>query len=341
MTKRIIGIAAALACYVAGSALVLDLAGATQQERLTIAEGETTRTAYDPIPTSEPGRRTVSEETGEPPVTPDECNLTPTSCDVIPVTVLPPANPGSEFLVRFSLFWEAQDTPGTDLASSNLDMYLWHDPPREQTVTYKDDDLASNDQPGASGRIPERIQMFTTEPGDFLLVVNNFLGSNDGHELELVYFSGELVTPFESLDPSFTPPEDRSAGPPPPPSSSPPPASQGSGGAGVAAQPPPQAAAPDAGTDTPQALALGEVGDTSAFSEISGLDESRFSGPPRTVPLRTTASSAPADVSGLALAAWFGGVPLAAAGAFGVLLVRKRRDVFAAAARTRSSGAPA
>lgn len=343
MRKRLIAIAAVLACYTAGSAVVLDLASATQQERLTIAEGQTLRTAYDPIPGSDPARSTAKSEAGEPPISPDECNQVPATCDVIPITVLAPANPGEKFLIRVSLFWEAQPTPGTSLASSDLDMYLWSDPPGDQTVTFKDDDDTTNDQPGASGRIPERIQLFTTTPGDHLLVVNNFLGSNDGHELELIYFSGDLVAPFESLDPTFAAPVDRSATPSnPPPAANSGPNGDGdatSGTDGIAPASLPNAGAPDDAPPPPttRPLALGDVEGTSTFDDIDGLGHQALAAPPRTVPLRATQISAPHDVSAAVLLLWFGLVPLSALGCGAILLRRNHTDVFATARTAASS----
>lgn len=340
--KRLFAVTAALSCYAAGSLLVLDLASATEQERLTVTEGETTRTAYEPIPGSDPARGTAKSEAGEPPITPDECNLTPSTCDVIPITVAPPAMPGEEFLVRMSLFWEAQPTPGTSLASSDLDMYLWSDPPGSQTVTFKDDDDSTNDQPGASGRIPERIQLFSTVPGDYLLVVNNFLGRNDGHELELIYFSGDLVAPFESLDPTFTAPARPSSSPPPPASSTPAPSSGSGAGSGSsfvpAPAPAPVTGTPDDLSTTPNTLALADVGGASAFDDIEGLGDQALAAPPRSVPIRTTAVSAPQDVSAGVLLLWFGVVPVVALGGGALLLRRSRTDVFATA---RAAGSAA
>jgi len=338
------GLAVAIAAftYAAGSVLVLQAAMATEQERITVAEGGTARRIYSPILASEPARATVKAEADLPAISPEECNQTPANCDVVPFTVVPPAQVGSDFLIRISLSWDQEKVPSTDVGTSDLDMYLWTDPVGEQTATTRpepaegeEEDETRVDNPGASLRNPERLNFFTDRPGDYLLVINNSLGQNDGHELEIIYFSGELVPPFESLDPTVAGPA--APAPPTPPAPAPGPTAPptGSGGANL-----PPLAAPAGPAPAPVPPPLAEVpADPSAdFDDIETVGDDILAAPPEIVDVRFTDVSPAAPVSGAVLWVWFGAVPVVTLGGAGAYL--RRRDPAGRLIRLATASAP-
>jgi hypothetical protein len=204
----------ALAWVVAGLAAATVAVGtpvsALEKEPvLTVGERETVEAEYSAIPVG----------AGTPSNHPDDCVDLP-DCDVIRLKIVVPerlesADTAEDFFVRITLSW-TQDVEGPiGTGSNDMDMYVWEDPAG-------DDDLAS----GASSANPERASLVNPRKGDYSIVVANFAGTNRGYKLHAEWITGEIVTPYEALEPgrsqpksgageeeSFVPPEDFSGEP--------------------------------------------------------------------------------------------------------------------------------
>ncbi len=315
--RRALRTTAALTVLAATVALVPGPAGGEEEERITIREGETFTSHYPQIHGNDPEALFVH---------PDDCPAAP-SCVVLPLTIEPPATQGAEFLVRFTLDWTADPDPSglTSLHTHEMEMYLWHDPPKERSATSIQDEDAEPDEngertgedinPGAGFRKPQRINYFTTEPGDYQLIVSNRHGWNGGGwSLEIVYFHADIVPPTELGDPVRRP-VDRSAGP---------------AGAGAAPATPPSrpGGPPPAALDVEPApgplLEPLELDPADDFSVVSDGFDTALAAPNVTSPFPARARPvAAAPPSTAALLLWLVAFPLLLVAAGGAFLRRR------------------
>ncbi|HUF33195.1 MAG TPA: hypothetical protein VMN58_08325 [Acidimicrobiales bacterium] len=304
-----------------------------EEGRITVFEGETVVREYPPLPVSDPVRGEV--EGG--PIPPESCRDLEGACDVVPITVRAPAQPG-EFLIRFTLFFEAEPVAPLLTAQSNdLDMYLWDDPSGEETIDIRSNEEDGARNPGASARVPERINFFTDQPGNYQIVITNWLSTAPvPYTLEVAYVSGSIERPFESLDPTATPRPSSGT------TSSP-----SSGGAGTAGPSPSTDSGPaptpviEGPADGTVSLEPAPFDDDPDFAAIGGRDlESALAAPPERVVVPTRTIAAAQAPSGLVLALWFGLVPLLLLATAGWLLVRANPAlVWAALPRRRQATA--
>jgi LPXTG-motif cell wall-anchored protein len=244
-------------------------------------------------------------------------------CDVIPITIKAPPSGEQEGFVRISISWEAEREPtgATSLATNDLDIYLWNDPPGDQTATSTpddpdtDEDESEDNNPAASGNNPERLNLFVTEETEYLMVVSNFAGRNAGYTVEYRYFGADHAPPSVV----------GGLGAPAAPSGT------TSSGDLVGSLVRPDGANPPAPfTPTPAALpALPEaaVESDGDFAAFDGLDLDEELAAPKDVAAFTRHVRDAArlgDPSAMALLAWLGLVPAALFGGLGFFLWRRR-----------------
>jgi hypothetical protein len=169
---------------------------------IRITEDQTVEKDFGPIamPNPAPGLPNPAPKTN----TPESCKQA-AYCDVIPLEiVLPPTlKPRDEFFVTVALEWKTDQLPGIKVGEAeyrkpedinDLDLYVWNDPPAEEPV-----------QQGATAARPEQARLFRPAKGKYSIVVFNYGGLNTGYKLKVEYKKENIVPPFESLAPDFTP----------------------------------------------------------------------------------------------------------------------------------------
>jgi hypothetical protein len=171
---------------------------------IRVTENQTVEKEYGPIAMANPTPAVPAAVPAPKSNTPDACRQA-TYCDVIPLEiVLPPDfKPRDEFFVTVFLEWKTDQLPGIKIGEAeyrkpedinDLDLYVWNDPPAEEPV-----------QQGATASRPEQARMFRPDKGKYSIVVFNYTGPNQGYKLKVEYKKENLVPPFESLAPEFTP----------------------------------------------------------------------------------------------------------------------------------------
>jgi hypothetical protein len=169
---------------------------------IRITENQTVEKDYGPIamPNPAPGLPAPAPQSH----TPEACRQA-TYCDVIPLEIVlsPTLQPRDEFFVTVYLDWKTEQLPGIKIGEAeyrkpedinDLDLYVWNDPPAEEPV-----------QRGSTAARPEQARFFRPDKGKYSIVVFNYGGPNSGYKLKVEYKKEDLVPPFESLAPDFTP----------------------------------------------------------------------------------------------------------------------------------------
>jgi hypothetical protein len=320
---RVLGVVA-LALALAGISVPSSPVGALDQSAATIrvAENQTVEKEFGPIP----GQKPVGVPAPAPSLdTPDDCKQA-TYCDVIPLEVVVPATlaPADEFFVSVELSWATENIPSTPAtpttAVNDMDLYVWDNPQGDEAVAVS-----------AKGQQPETLRLYRPTKGKYQIVVVNFAGPNTGYKLKLAYKPEVIPQPFESLEPSFTPPAAPVAEPapaPPPvdlsdvPEPPPPPAPAAAPAAPAApvAAPPPAPAAPKL-----EPVPVEPDADFARFSD-SDFDQALAAGPPNQDVLRQRQARAVGPVepaSAASLLFWLAAVPLALVVMGGLWLARK------------------
>lgn len=305
-------------------------ASAATGEKISIRiEGDAkTQKRYPGMPINDAS----SEFTGDP----ETCAAVPW-CTVVPLEVLLPDtfDPEiNEFVLAVRLSWnDAGFSAGGQSAQGNdLDMYILREEEDEDgEVTYVEVGRSA----GASE--PETAKLFTPAKKDYLIVVYNFLGINEGFDLALSYVDASIEDPgdFGSFPaarpagggaggstfrdvgddaPSTSPSSPRPSfgSLPRPVPSSPSGLSMGPDGFSVAGAPP---ILPTVGTTFDLALPAG--GSRSLATDLAGGETQDVFRP-------RVASSDPRPVSGLVLGFWLGVVPLVLAATAAILMMRRR-----------------
>ena len=253
---------------------------------------------------------------------PDDCR-TAIYCEVIPLQIVVPPNTDDslDFVVRAELSWETQTIPATAATGSSavndMDLYVWNDPQGAEPVAA-----------GATQKQPESLRLFRPTKGHYQLVVVNYLGPNTGYRLKINYTTEKLVPPFESLDPSFQPPDIPVEAPPvaPPIDLSDVPATPPAKDKSVPEAPPPPAPAPEP-VAAPAPLAPVPVEPDPDYTNFSNskFDES-LAAPVQTGVLqekqaRATGPAPPPSAPSLVF--WLAVVPLLLAAGVGFWLTRR------------------
>ena len=132
--------------------------------------------------------------------TPDECALVP-SCTMVPleITPLPERGEDEDWVVRLDVAWDAEniETPNNlagSQGSSDLDVYMYHWGPLfddEGEPEMNDDGTQAEGYietgRSASGENPEIFKLFRPVETEYWLVVQNFLGVNEGFDLNFSF----------------------------------------------------------------------------------------------------------------------------------------------------------
>lgn len=171
---------------------------------IRVTENQTVEKEFGPIAMANPAPAVPPAVPAPRSNTPETCKQA-AYCDVIPLeVVLPPDfKPKDEFFVTVSLEWKTDQLPGVKVGEAeyrkaedvnDLDLYVWSDPATEEPV-----------QQGATASRPEQARMFRPDKGKYSIVVFNYVGPNTGYKLRVEYKEENLVPPFESLAPEFTP----------------------------------------------------------------------------------------------------------------------------------------
>ncbi|HEX9969711.1 MAG TPA: hypothetical protein VGB03_06195 [Acidimicrobiales bacterium] len=286
------------------SVLVIVTPGAAlEQPPLTIRENESFTRQYLTIAGNNP-----ANEAYDPPT----CRLAP-YCDVIRLTIHPPADPNTGYFVRVQVSWTTQvetevPTQG-EFTNNDLDLFIFN-------VPYDPD--ASEDEQQASrsatGAQPETA--YVSPAGDYDIVVVNFVGVNEnGYKLTLTYVTETEFTPFELLE-DFRPPTDEAVI-----DTSGTPASVPQAPAAV--EPEPMALA-----SAPPTVFLGSgafddpFGLNTPIASVSAAARNLLAGP------QNGPAPPPGPVSTSAILLWLVVVPTAALGAGGWFLARRRSSLF-------------
>lgn len=208
--KRLTGLSSLLAFVFASAAVIVTVtsgsANAMTQDRIVVGQNESVETEFGPIVSSNPSGEAID---------PDTCAVS-TYCDLVPVTfVVPPdIDPDAEYFVAYKLSWETEKLPPDPVlspeggAANDMDTYVYTDPatPEEAESRGHSPDSPGNPYIANSASFSEPEQTFLFKPkGDYLIVVSNYLGANQGYTITLTWVSESFPTPFEALAPEFRP----------------------------------------------------------------------------------------------------------------------------------------
>jgi hypothetical protein len=287
--------AAAVAAAVLALVAIGPLAWARTQDRIVVKKGPAVVREYPALPPNDP----LLEDT----IQPGNCMTLP-GCDTIPLTIVPPTGLSSnqDFFVVITLSWDTT-------LNSNLQLYIWDDPPQTDPPTPQRVVAQSS---GESE--PERVLLYRPTDGTYFIVVSNVAGTapgnvpspggaNTGYTLRLEMTFRSYDSPFELLEP-------------PPPGTTAAPATS-TPGAEVPAGP---------GTITPTPFALASQRPDPSFGELVGRPSALDALRPQAGQLAarpTVARPPPGPVNGFLFALWAGIVPVGVVGA-GALVLRRR-----------------
>lgn len=311
-TTRTAAVGAVLSALVASwLTFVAPPASAITKEAITITDGEVVRRSYTGVAGNNPA--------GEG-HTPEVCS-TSAYCDVVPLQVVvpPEKDPDDEYFVQIEVVWETGRGPSDPVlfpngyTTNDMDMYVYTDPatPEEAESRGHSPDGASDPwvASGATGDTPERALIFKPR-GAYSIVIVNYVGVNQGYDMEVTWFNETIPTPFEKLAEEFAPPTTTTTTTVPSTTT-------------TTAAPTVVAAGPTS-TTTP---ILEPVEDVETSFDAEDFESSDFEDAltaPEVVDLEPAAAASVAPPSGLALFFWLLAVPLAFVATGGTVLMRRR-----------------
>ncbi|MBW3668536.1 MAG: hypothetical protein KY443_04910 [Actinobacteria bacterium] len=303
--RRAAHLALAVAFIGVGAVVMAGPSPALQHPALRIGEGESFTRQYPTIPGNNPANQAYDPET---------CRLAP-YCDVIRLTILPPASSDTSYFVRIQLGWKTRaevDVPVEgEVTNNDLDMFIFQ-VPYDKSKRIRQNQVAS----GATAAQPETA--YVSPADDYDIVVVNFVGVNEeGYRLTLTYVAETVFTPFELLE-DFRPTTDEpvtdtSGTPVPSGPAAAPSVEQVTGGGSVA---PPMLFLGGGPFDDPFGLAT-------PIASISAAARNVLAGP------QAGPAPPPGPVSALSALVWLGLVPMAVVATGGWVLARRRNRVFA------------
>lgn len=193
-------LAAAAATLACASFVTAVPAGANEGEKVSIriSGDDKVKKRYDGMPVNDAGSNFTSD--------PETCAAAP-FCTLVPLEVILPAdfNPDvNEFVLTVKLLWnDSGVSAGGQAAQGNdLDMYIYHEEKDAKgKVTYREVGRS------AGSKQPEVSKLFTPAQKDYLIIVYNFLGVNEGFDLDVSYRDASIedLPEFEGAAPAARP----------------------------------------------------------------------------------------------------------------------------------------
>lgn len=281
-------------------------AGASGQEGFNVGLNQTVTRTYPGIAASDAAYADYN---------PDDCKVLVT-CDTVPITVAVPTSYSvyDDYRLKVELdFVTSKSSAGQNSAETvSLDLYLWDDPAGAAAISQ-----------AAGLNEPQYAVIDRPTKGKYQIVVHNSGGVNDEYTIKATLIFVPGTKPVESAEPTRP---------------------SGAGGtepstavttpARAVAAPPPTAPAPTLAPSLPLLAPAGSGATPSIDPLLAGLGEAppsadQVAGPARSIFRRAAATGNHAPVSSVVLAFWLGLVPVVAAAAMALVVVRRRPAVIA------------